>query len=171
MLESRGQASSAGFKHSKAQQPLTNWSTEDRHHQQSSKTARHSSHSPTGEQRTGIISRLGTQKGTAATHKLEGRGQTSSAVLKHSKAQQPLTNWRVEDRHHQEASNTARHSSHSQTGEQKTGIISRLQTQQGTATTHRLESRGQASSAGLKHSKAQQPLTCWRAEDRHHQQA
>ena len=43
--------------------------------------------------------------------------------------------------------------------------------QQGTAATHILESRGQASSAGLKHSKAQQPLTPWRAEDRHHQQA
>ena len=56
-------------------------------------------------------------------------------------------------------------------GEPRTGIISRLKTQQGTAATHTLESRGQASSAGLKHSKAQQPLTPWRVEDRHHQQA
>ena len=44
-------------------------------------------------------------------------------------------------------------------GEPRTGIVSRLETQQGTAATHILESRGHASSAGLKHSKAQQPLT------------
>ena len=56
-------------------------------------------------------------------------------------------------------------------GEPRTGIISRFKTQQGISATHTLESRGQASSAGLKHSKAQQPLTDWRAEDRHHQQA
>ena len=56
-------------------------------------------------------------------------------------------------------------------GEPRTGIISRPEKQQGTAATHILESRGQASSAGLKHCKAQQPLTPWRAEDRHHQQA
>ena len=56
-------------------------------------------------------------------------------------------------------------------GEPKTGIISRFKTQQGISATHTLESRGQASSAGLKHSKAQQSLTIWRTEDRHHQQA
>ena len=136
-----GWASSAGLKHNKAQQPLTNWRAEDRHHQQAWNTARHSSHSPTGEQRmgiinrletqqgtaathhlesrgqvTGIISRLETQQGTAATHSLESRGQASSAGLKHSKVQQPLTFWRAEDRHHQQAWNTARHSSHSLTG-------------------------------------------------------
>jgi hypothetical protein len=61
--------------------------------------------------------------------------------------------------------------SHSQTGEPRTGIVSRLETQQGTAATHILESQGQALSAGLKHSKAQQPLTSWRAKDRHCQQA
>ena len=132
---------------------------------------RHSSHSPTGAQRTGIISRPETQEGTAATHKLESRGQASSAALKHSKEEQPLTYWRAEYRHHQQASNTARHSSYSLPEEQRIGILSRLETQQGTAATHILESRGQASSAGLKHSKAQQPLTSWRAEDRHHQQA
>ncbi len=36
------------------------------------------------------------------------------------------------------------------------------------AATHQLESRGQASSAGLKRSEAQQPLTSWRAEYRRH---
>ena len=170
-LESRGQASSAGFKHSKTWQPLTGWRAEDRLHQQASNTARHASHSHPGEQRTSIISRLLTQQGMPATHILESRGQASSAHFEHSKACQPLTSWRAEDRHHQQASNTARHSSHSHSGEQRTGIINRLQTQQGTAATHQLESRGQASSAGLRHSKAQQPLTSWRAEDRHHQQA
>src|SRR6266702_284318 len=39
------------------------------------------------------------------------------------------------------------------------------------AATHFLESRGQASSAGLKRSHARQPLTNWRAEDRHRQRA
>ena len=136
ILESRGQESSAGFKHSKAWQSLTSWRAEDRHHQHASNTARHVSHSLAGEQRTGIISRLQTQQGMAATHQLESRGQASSAGL-----------------------NTARHDSHSLTGEQRTGIISRLQTQQGMSATHKLESRGQASSAGFKHSKACQPLT------------
>ena len=65
--------------------------------------ARHSSHSPTGEERTGIISRLENTASTAATHILESRGQASSAGLKHSKAQEPLTSWRAEDRHHQQA--------------------------------------------------------------------
>ena len=88
------------------------------------------------EPRTEIISRFKTQQGISATHTLERRGQASSAGLKHSKAQQPLTDWRAEDRHHQQASNTERHSSHSQTGEQRTGIISRPETQQGMAATH-----------------------------------
>ena len=233
ILESRGQVTSAGLKDSKAKQPPTTWRAENRHHQQVWNTARHCSHSLSGEQRTVIISRLETQQGTATTHFLESR---SSAGLEHNKVQKSLTSWRAEDRHHQLAWNTARHSSHSPTGEQRTGIISwlehrkaqqpltfwraedrhhqqawnsnahqsltswraedrhyqqawntvrhsshsqpgeqrtviisRFETQQGT--THFLESRGQVSSAGLKHSKAQQPLTTWRAEDSHHQQA
>ena len=89
------------------------------------------------------------QQGTAATHFLESRGQSSSTGLKHSKAQQPLTNWRVDDRNPQQAGNTARNSSHSPTGEQTAGIISRLETQQGTVATHRLESQDQVSLAGL----------------------
>ena len=105
----------------------------------------HHSHSQTGEPRTGIVSRLESQQGTAATHILESQEQALLAGLNHRKAQQPLTFWR--------------------------GIVRRLETQQGTAATHRLESQGQALSAGLKHSKAQQPLTDWRAKDRHCQQA
>ena len=45
-----------------------------------------------------------------------------------------LTDWRDEDR-----------------------VVSRLKTHQGTAPTHKLERQGQPLSAGLKHSKAQQP--------------
>ena len=82
-----------------------------------------------GEPRIGIISRFKTQQGISATHTLESRGQASSAGLKYSKTQQPLTSWRAEDRNHQQASNTERHSSHSHPGKQGTGIISRLQTQ------------------------------------------
>ncbi|KAH9000531.1 hypothetical protein EDB86DRAFT_3135000 [Lactarius hatsudake] len=170
-LESRGQASSAGFKHSEPRQPLTNWRAEDRRRQQASNTASHGSHSPTGEPRTGVVSRLQTQRATAATHFLESRGQASSAGFKHSEPRQPLTDWRAEDRLRQQASNTASHGSHSRTGEPRTGVVSRLQTQRATAATHQLESRGQASSAGFKHSEPRQPLTSWRAEDRRRQQA
>jgi hypothetical protein len=120
---------------------------------------------------TGIVSRLETQQGTAATHTLKRQGQALSTGYKHSKAQQPLTYWRAKDRHCQQAQNMARHSSHSHSGESRTGIISRLETQQGSAATHRLESQGQVLSAGLKHSKAQQPLTGWRVKDKHYQQA
>ena len=73
------------------------------------------------------------------------------------------------------------------------GTVSRLETQQDTVATHFLKSqeqtlsaglkhikaqqpltnwsKGQALSASLKHSTAQQPLTNWRAKNRHDQQA
>jgi len=117
---------------------------------------------------TGIVSRLETQRGTATTHSLESQGQASSAGLKRNKARQPLTGWRAEDRRRQQASNAERNSSHSPTGEPRT--VSRLETQRGTVGTHSLESRGQASSAGLKYGEARQPLTDWRAKDRRSQQ-
>ncbi|KAN0131047.1 hypothetical protein V8E53_011180 [Lactarius tabidus] len=170
-LESQVQALSAGQKHSKAPQPLTNWRAKDRHCQQARSTARHHSHSHSGEPSTGIVSRPETQQGTTATHRLESQGQALSAGQKHSKAPQPLTHWRAKYRHCQQARNTARHHSYSQAGEPRTGIVSRPETQQGTTATHRLESQGQALSAGQKHSKAPQPLTLWRAKDRHCQQA
>ena len=84
----------------------------------------------------------------AATHRLENQGQELLAGKKHNKAPQPLTNWRAKDRHCQQARNTARHHSHSLPGEPRTGIVSRLETQQGTTATHHLESQGQALSAG-----------------------
>src|SRR6266702_3269333 len=170
-LESQGQASSVGLKISAARQPLTSWRA-----------------------RTGIVSRLETQRGTAATHRLERRGQASSAGLKKQRGTgathllesrrqvssaglkrrdvpQPLTPWRAKDKCHQQASNAARPSSHSPSGEPRTGVISKLQTWRGTAATHQLESRGQVSSAGFKRNKAPQPPTNWRAEDRCRQQA
>ena len=121
-------------------QPLTNWRAEDRNHQQTWSTARHFSHLQTGEQRTGIVSRLKSrkacshllteeqrkhhqqawEKGIAATHILESSGQALSAGLKLSMAWQPLTPWSAE-----------------------AGIISMLEIQQGMAATHRLESREQ----------------------------
>jgi hypothetical protein len=48
-------------------------------------------HSHTGEPRIDTISRLETQQGTTATHRLESQGQVLSADYKHSKAPQPLT--------------------------------------------------------------------------------
>ncbi len=164
-LESRCQASSAGLKRSQARQPLTSWRAEVRRRQRALNAARHGSHSRPGESRSGVVNELETQPGTAATHVLESRGQVSSASLKRSKARQPLTNWRAEVRRLQRAS----HSSHSRTGEPRSGVISGLETQPGTAATHVLESQGQASSAGLKSSEARQPLTSWRAEVRRRQ--
>ena len=129
------------------------------------------SHSQAGEPRTDIVSRLETQqcntathiledqgqalsagykhsKTPTATHKLESQGQALSPGQKHSKAPQPLTPWRGKDRHCQQARNTERHHSHSHTGEPRTGIVSRLETQQGNTATHILERQGQALSAG-----------------------
>jgi hypothetical protein len=60
--------------------------------------------------------------------------------------------------HHQQARVAARHHSHSQTGEARTGTINRLEVQKGTTVTHySLERQGQASSAGQNCSKA--PVT------------
>ena len=87
------------------------------------------SHPQTGESRTGIISRLESQQGTAATHSLKSQEQGLSVGLKHSKA------------HH-----------HSHAGEPRAEIVSRLETQQGTAATHSLKSQRQEFLAGLKHS-------------------
>ncbi|KAI9452692.1 hypothetical protein BJY52DRAFT_1402580 [Lactarius psammicola] len=179
------------MKRSEARQSLTNWRAEDRRRQQARNAARHGSHSLpgeprtgvarnaarhdnhslSGEPRTGVVSRLETQRGTAVTHSLESRGQASSAGLKRSEARQSLTSWRAEDRRRQQVLNVARQGSHSPTGEPRTGVVSRLETQRGTAVTHSLESRGQASSAGLKRSEARQSLTSWRDEDRRRQQA
>ena len=78
-LESQGQASSAGSKFSSPWKPLTSWRGEDRHHQQGQNPAHHRTHSPTGEPRTGVISRVQVQLTMKATHFLESQAQASSA--------------------------------------------------------------------------------------------
>ena len=145
-LESQGQALSAGLEHSKTQQSLTLWTVKNRHCQHASNTASHSSHSLSGQSRTGIVSMLQTQPATVVTHKLESQGQALSA------------GWKTES-----------YSSHSLPGEPRKGIVSRLEPQQATAATHFLESQGKALLVGLKHSKPQEPLTPWRAKSRHFQ--
>ena len=75
------------------------------------------------------------------------------------------------DRHHQQASIAAMHHSHSLPGEPKTGIISRLELEQCTTATHKLDSQGQTSSAGENCSKKLQSLTFWTTKNRYCQQA
>jgi len=123
---------------------LTGWSTEDRHSQQGPYPAHQGSHSLAGEQRTGVISWDQIQLTTEATHKLESQGQALLAGTISSSPRKPLTRWRAEDRHHQLGPNPAPHESHSQTGEQRIGIIT-------------------------KSSSPWKPLTSWRGKDKHYQ--
>ena len=58
-----------------------------------------------------------------------------------SKAPQLLTYWSAKDRHDQQDRIAARHHSHPQTGEPRTGMISRLELQQDTTATHILRAR------------------------------
>src|SRR6267378_2994546 len=169
-LESQGQALSAGSKSSSPWKPLTDWRAKDRHCQQGQNPAHHGSHSPTGEPRTGIVSRVKIQLTMEATHQLESQGQALSAESKSSSPWKPLTSWRAKDRHCQQGQNPAHHGSHSQTGEPRTGIVSRVKIQLTMEATHQLESQGQALSAGSKSSSPWKPLTFWRAKDRHCQQ-
>src|SRR6266404_6132305 len=100
-----------------------------------------------------------------ATHKLESRGQESSAESKSSSPQRPLTFWTAKDSGHQQGQNPAHHGSHSLAGEQRTAVVSRDQIQLTTEATHALESQGQAWSAESKSSSPRKPLTLWRAKD------
>src|SRR6266702_4766501 len=91
-LESQGQALSAGLIRSEVWPQLTSWRAEDRHRQQALNARRYGgSHSLSREPRTGIISRLETQRGMAATHQLKSRGQALLVGSKCSEAQQQLT--------------------------------------------------------------------------------
>ncbi len=102
-----------GFKSSSPWKPLTYWGAKDRHCQQGQTPAHHGSPSPTGEARTGIISRVQIQLTTEATHKLERRGQALSAGSKSSSPQKPHTHWTTEDRHCQRSPNPVWHHIHS----------------------------------------------------------
>src|SRR6266404_3530232 len=101
-----------------------------------------------------------------ATHILESQGQVLSAGSKSSSPRKPLTNWRAKDSHSQQDPNPAHHESHSQTGEPRTGAVSRVKIQLTIEATYALKSQGQASSAGLKSSSPWKPLTPFRGEDR-----
>src|SRR6266404_2244936 len=103
-LMSQGQASSAGTKSSS---PLK-------------------SHSLPGRPRIGIVSRVQIQLTTEATHILKSQGQASSAGFKYNLPQKPLTSLRAKDRHCEQGPNPAHHGSHSQTGDPRTGIVSRV---------------------------------------------
>ncbi len=115
------------------------------------------------------MSKVQIQLTMEATHRLESRGQVSSAGSKSSSPQTP-TDWRAKDRHCEQGPNPAHHASHSLSGEPKTGVISRVQIQLTMEATHILESQRQALSAEPKSSSPQKPLTNWRAKDRHRQQ-
>ena len=64
-----------------------------------------------------------------------------SAGKKHSKAPQPLTFWRAKGGHCQHARNIEKHHSYSHAEEPRTGIVSKLETQQGTTATHPLKAK------------------------------
>src|SRR6266404_6290439 len=117
-LERRGQAPSAGSKSSLPQKPLTSWRAKDRHG----------------------LSRVQIQLTTQATHFLESQEQVWSAGSESSSPWKSLTSWRGKDRHHQQGRNPAHHRSHSQTGQARRGIVSRVKIQLTTETTHFLES-------------------------------
>src|SRR6266404_6066621 len=120
--------------------------------------------------RTAIVSRVKIQLTMEATHILESQGQPLSAGSKFSSPRKPLTNWRAKDSHCQQGQNPAHHGNHSQTGEPRTAIVSRVKIQLTMEATHKLESRGQPLSAGSKSSSPWKPLTHWRAKDSHCQQ-
>ena len=88
---------------------------------------------------TGVISRVEIQLTMEPTHQLESQGQASSAGSKSSSPQNPLTDWRAKDMHHQQGQNPAHHESHSPPGEPRIGIISGAQIQLGAAATHILD--------------------------------
>jgi len=71
ILESQGQASSAGSKYSSPRKPLTYWRAKDKHCEQGPNTAQHRSHSHPGEARIGVISRAQIQLGKTATDLLD----------------------------------------------------------------------------------------------------
>ena len=185
LLKSKGQPFSAGLK-TKQAQLLTFWRAKDNHFQQAWKQSK-PSHSPSGEPRTTIFSRL-ENKTSPVTHKLKNQGQPFSAGLKTKQAQsltnwrakdtfsaglkikqaQSLTSWRAKDNHFQQTWKQSK-PSHSPAGEPRTAIFSRLENK-ASPVTHLLESQVQPFSAGFK-TKQAQSLTNWRAKHNHFQQA
>jgi len=95
----------------------------------------------------------------AATHLLERQGQASSAGSQIQFTTRTTHFLESQGQVSQQGPNPAHYGTHSQTGEPRTGIISRVKIQPTTKATHLLESQGQASSAGSKSSSQQKPLT------------
>ena len=116
-------------------------------HQQPVSVAMHDSHSPAKEPKIGAIS-----------------------WVKHVKASQPLTEWWANYPCCQQAWNI-KDCNHTLSGEPKTRVSAELKKESHTVATHFLKSEGQMLSAGLKHSKALQPHTNWRAKRSNCQQA
>src|SRR6266404_5855618 len=82
---------------------------------------------------------------------MESRGLASSAGPKPSSPWRPLTDWRADDRHHQQSPNSVHHGSHSQTGEPRTGAMSKVQILFTSEFTHQLESHHEQSSNAACH--------------------
>src|SRR6266404_1039681 len=111
------------------------------HGKRGQNTAHHGSHSPTGEPRTHVISRVQIQLTMEATHSL--KSQEASAG---PKCNSP-------------------HESHSPTGQPRTGVVSMIQMELTMEATHRLDSQGHHSEQGpnpahdKNHSQTEEPRT------------
>jgi len=91
LLDSQGQALSAGSNCSSPPKLLTNWRANDSHCQQGPFAAHHQSNSLSGEPRTGIVNRFQMQPTTEATHFLDRTGFVSSFQIQlTTKATHPL---------------------------------------------------------------------------------
>jgi len=75
---------SAGEKQGNKAGVLTSWKAEHRQCQQGRNSATEQRHLPTGEQRTGNVTRIETEQQSRGTHILESREQAMSAAEKQS---------------------------------------------------------------------------------------
>jgi len=75
ILESQRQVLSAGLKCSSPQKLLTNWKAKYRGHEKGQSAAHHQKHSPTGEPRRTVVSRVEMQLTTEATYFLKRQRQ------------------------------------------------------------------------------------------------
>ena len=122
-------------------------------YQQAGSVAMHDSHSPAKEPKIGAISWVKTWQGNTATHMLVSQVSMLSAGLKHM-GLQPHTAWRAKDRCLSRVEKGITHCSHSLPKEWRTSVVSRLETQQGIAATHKLKDQGKKLSTGWKYCQA-----------------
>ena len=126
---------STGLRWSDTCQTLTNWSVKDRH-QQAWSTVKHDSHSLSGVSWTGIISSL--RYNDTQSHSQTDKPRTGGHMLEGQQGTSATYKLRVS---------------------QRLALSACLKCYQGIGVTHKLESRGEVSSASLRHSQMQQPLT------------